>query len=274
MNKILCSTGAITGKVNNYNYRLLEPLSGQLMCDGFELMMDRPWYDDLEALKTFLLKMNLYIPVVHSEKHIGEMISKGSDANIQEAFKMFEMDCDVARSIGANKLVLHLWGGRASDSNFQNNRKAYPLLYDTARKYELELLVENVVCNVENPMKHLCELREKYPHIQFVYDTKMAAFHEQTDLLYEPEYEWLWKENHICHYHVNDYAGGYKDWANLRTLPIGKGKVDFNRFFHFISRIDYKGDFTVEATAFDDEGVIDTDMLNGQFRYIREILDK
>lgn len=274
MNKILCSTGAITGKVNNYNYRLLEPLSGQLMCDGFELMMDRPWYDDLEALKTFLLKMNLYIPVVHSEKHIGEMISKGSDANIQEAFKMFEMDCDVARSIGANKLVLHLWGGRASDSNFQNNSKAYPHLYDTARKYELELLVENVVCNVENPMKHLCELREKFPHIQFVYDTKMAAFHEQTDLLYEPEYEWLWKENHICHYHVNDYAGGYKDWANLRTLPIGKGKVDFNRFFHFISRIDYKGDFTVEATAFDDEGVIDTDMLNGQFRYIRKILDK
>lgn len=272
MNKILCSTGAITGKVNNYDYRLLDPLSKQLMCDGFELMMDRPWYEDIDALKDFLLKMYFYIPVVHSEKDIGELISKGSKANIQEAFRMFEMDCDVAGSIGANKLVLHLWGGRASDSNFQSNVQAYPHLYEIAGKYGLDLLIENVVCNVENPMKHLCELREMFPQIQFVFDTKMAAFHEQIDLLYEPKYECLWKEGHICHYHVNDYAGGYMDWANLRTLPIGKGKVDFNQFFNFINRIDYKGDFTVEATAFDSNGVIDVDMLNEQFKCIREML--
>ena len=100
----------------------------------------------------------------------------------------------------------------------------------------------------------------------------MAAFHEQLELLYEQEYEWLWKDGYICHYHVNDYAGGYMEWSNLRTLSIGTGKVDFNRFFDFIKRICYKGDFTVEATAFDSEGVIDVDMLNEQFKYIREKL--
>lgn len=95
------------------------------MCDGFELMMDRPWYENLEALKSFLLKMNFYIPVVHCEKDIGELISKGSEAELAEAYRMFAMDCDVANSIGAKKLVLHLWGGRASDSNFQSNINAY-----------------------------------------------------------------------------------------------------------------------------------------------------
>ena len=147
--------------------------------------------------------------------------------------------------------------------------KEYEEAKELAEKYELDLLVENVVCNVENPMKHLVELWKKYPEIHFVFDTKMAAFHEQLDLLYEEEYAWLWKEDHIRHYHVNDYGGGYMDWSNLRTLPIGKGKIDFERFFEFIKGINYQGDFTVEATAFDSEGNVDVGMLNEQFRYIR-----
>lgn len=39
------------------------------------------------------------------------------------------------------------------------------------------------------------------------------------------------------HYHINDYAGGYMDWRNLRTLPVGKGKNDFKRFFKFTKKI-------------------------------------
>jgi len=272
MRKILCSTGAITGKPNGYSYKIIEQLAEKLTCDGFELMMDSPWYEELENLKSFLQKLKLYIPVMHCEKCIGELISKGSGEEIADAYRMFEMDCDVARSVGAEKLVLHLWGGRASDANFQRNLNAYRHVNEIAEKYGLDLLVENVVCNVENPMKHLCELWKKYPEIHFVFDTKMAAFHEQLDLLYEAEYEWLWKQDHIRHYHVNDYAGGYMDWCNLRTLPIGKGKIDFERFFEFIKGINYQGDFTVEATAFDSQGNVDVDMLNEQFGYIREIL--
>lgn len=270
MRKILCSTGAITGIPNGYSYKIIETLAKQLSCDGFELMMDSPWYEELEDLKGFLQKQNLYIPVVHCEKCIGELISKGSDAELADAYRMFEMDCDVARSVGAEKLVLHLWGGRASDANFQSNLNAYCYVNEIAQRYGLDLLVENVVCNVENPMKHLYELWKKYPNIHFVFDTKMAAFHEQLDLLYEAEYEWLWKEGHIRHYHVNDYAGGYMDWPNLRTLPIGKGKIDFERFFEFIKGTNYQGDFTVEATAFDSRSNVDVEMLNEQFRYIRE----
>ncbi|MBO5337308.1 MAG: sugar phosphate isomerase/epimerase [Lachnospiraceae bacterium] len=272
MNKILCSTGAITGKTNGYDYKLLEPLSKQLLCDGFELMMDSIWYEDIQALKKYLQEVDLFIPVVHCEKDIGEMISKGGELELSQAYRVFEIDCDVAKTIGANNLVLHLWGGCASDSNFQNNSTAYPYLDAKAKEYGLELLIENVVCNVENPMKHLYELKELYPNIRFVFDTKMAAFHEQLELLYEPEYEWLWKEGYIQHYHINDYAGGYMDWRNLRTLPVGKGKIDFKCFFEFIKKTEYVGNFTAEGNAVGCDGMVDVDMLNEQFMSIREYI--
>jgi len=272
MKKILCSTGALIGIPNGRDYRLLEPLSKQLTCDGFEFMMYSSWYEQIEEIKTFLQGLGLFIPVFHCEKSIGEYISKGSPEEMEEAFRRFAINCDLAKSIGSEKLVLHLWGGLASDSNFQSNLNAYPRLNDMAISFGLDLWIENVVCNVENPMKHLCELREIYPDIKYVFDTKMAAFHEQMDLLYEEDYDWLWKEDHILHYHVNDYGGGYMDWANLRTLPIGKGHVDFEKFFSFVKKTGYQGDFTVEATAFDSTGAVDADMLNEQFQKIRGFL--
>lgn len=267
MSKILCSTGALLEYGGDY--KLLEPLSKQLICDGYEFMMDSPYYKEVEALKRYFQKIKLYIPIVHCEKSIGENISKGGKLELIDAYEKFELNCDIAKSIGAEKMVIHLWDGRTSDANFQNNLIGYFQLNEIARKNELDLLVENVVCNVGNPMKHLCELRENYPDIHFVFDTKMAAFHEQLDLLYESEYKWLWQEGHICHYHVNDYLGGYMDWEHLQSLPIGKGKVDFTRFFAFINKIGYDGFLTVESTAHNDEGVVDVEMLNEQFRYIR-----
>lgn len=271
MSKVLCSTGALLEYGGDY--QLLESLSKKLMFDGYEFMMDSPYYEEVNALKRYFQKIKLYIPVVHCEKNIGENISKGGEAELSDAYEKFEINCDIARSIGAEKIVIHLWDGRTSDSNFQSNLIGYCHLDKTAQKYGLDLLVENVVCNVENPMKHLCELREKYPNIHFVFDTKMAAFHQQLDLLYETEYEWLWREKHICHFHVNDYAGGFMDWENLRSLPIGKGKIDFAKFFDFINRIGYDGFFTVEATACNDDGFVDIEMLNEQFKYIKTYKD-
>ena len=60
------------------------------------------------------------------------------------------------------------------------------------------------------------------------------------------------------------------DWANLRTLLIGRGKIDFERFFTFIREIGYQGDYTLEATVYDSDGVVDVDILNAQFAYVRE----
>lgn len=272
MTEILCSTGALIGRPNGRNYRLLETLSKQLSCDGFEFMMYNTWYDEAEELVNTLQKLCLYIPVVHCEKHIGESISKGTKEDLEEAYLLFEINCNIAKKLQAEKIVMHLWDGITSDRYFENNKNAYGRLHDIANRYHLDLLIENVVCNRENPMKHWSELREVYPDIHFIFDTKMAAFHQQLELLYAEEYDWLWKEGHIRHFHVNDYAGGYMDWKNLRTLPIGRGQVDFERFFSYVREKEYQGTFTVESTAFGEDGRVDIGMLNEQFAYIRSRL--
>ena len=279
MAEILCSTGALIGKPNNRDYHILQKLADQLQCDGYEFMMYSSWYEEWEILADYLAGLNLHMPVVHCDKRIGEAISQGEDIaeTDSEAMGKFRINCELAQRIGANALVLHLWGGMASDRDFDNHLKAYPILRDTANGYGLDLLVENVVCNRENPMKHLCQLAKEYPEIGFVWDTKMAAFHQEEALLYQQEYAWLWQQGHIRHYHVNDYGGGYMDWGSTigrAVLPIGAGHVDFDAFFRFIQRTEYDRSFTVEATAFDSDGLVNVDMLNQCFERIREGLAK
>lgn len=274
MSEILCSTGALIGRPNNRDYRLLAPLAKELRCDGFEFMMYSSWYDVVEELIETLQQMEIRTPVMHCEKHIGQAISRKESGDFKEALRLFSINCNVAKAIKADKMVIHLWDGEVSDSNFQNNLNAYEQLFQISREYGIDLLVENVVCNRENPMKHWCELANRYPDIHFIFDTKMAAFHQQLELLYQEEYSWLWKEGHIRHFHVNDYAGGYMEWSKLRTLPIGAGHIDFEAFFSFIHNIGYDDTFTVEATAFDGEGRVDTDMLNGCFDSIRMYMGK
>lgn len=272
MNQILCSTGALIGLPNKRDYTLLKPLSGQLECDGFEFMMYSSWYDEVDEIIRALTGMKLHIPVVHCEKHIGEKLSTGKADDLEEAVRLFRINCHLAGELGAGRMVLHLWDGIVSDSGFQNNLAAYGRLAGIAGEYGIDLLVENVVCNGEDPMKHWCELAERYPDIHFIFDTKMAAFHDQLDLLYEQNYSWLWKEGRIRHYHVNDYAGGYMEWAKLRTLPIGEGHIDFEKFFSFIKGAGYEGAFTIEATAFGQDGVVDVAMLNRCFLAVRKFL--
>ena len=271
MHQILCSTGALIGRPNGRDYRLLKQFCPQLECDGFEFIMYSTWYDEAEPITAVLTSLGVNIPVMHSEKSIAEHVAKGGEEEDKEAFRLFEINCRMAETIGAKKVVIHLWNGMISDTHFENNLRAYPAFREIAEKHGLTLLVENVVC-LQDPMSHWVELYRHYPEIRFVFDTKMADFHRQLDLLYQPEYDWLWKENHILHYHVNDYGGGYMDWSNLKVLQLDKGHIDFDRFFRFVGKTGYAGDFTFEGTGFDHTGEVNIRNLNDQFARAREYL--
>ena len=142
---------------------------------------------------------------------------------------------------------------------------------ESANRYGLLLTVENVVCSEKSPLTHLCSLVEKYPHISFTYDTKMADFHKEQDLIYTPNYRHL--VGNFAHLHINDRLGEYKDWSNLRVLHLGEGDIDFRRFFDFIKSCGYNGDYTTEATSFDrTTGEIDIAKLNRSLIRIRDYL--
>lgn len=266
MSRILCSTGALISRANNRDYRLLKDIAGQLNCDGFEFMVYSSWYDQVPQLLDFLCSLSLHIPVVHAEKRIGEAIGSGE---FRQAADAFALNCDIAHTLGAEKIVLHLWNGKISDQHFENNLKAYPQLRSIADSCGVQLLIENVVCNQKDPFSRMHELTSAYPDICFVFDTKMAAFHGQLETLYEKESAPLWQRGQIAHYHINDYGGAPMQWEMLRTEPIGAGKIDFDKFFSFVRQTGYDGTFTVEASAVRPDGSIDTELLNRQFAFIR-----
>ena len=264
MNRVLCSTGAIITRKNNRDYNLLREIVPQMKCDGIEFMMYESWYEGhIEALKQTLA--DYFVPVFHMTKQIGEWVSQGS---LEEAVSLFREDCELAAAIGSRLLVLHLWSGRASDQHIERNIAAYPVLRDIAEEYGLCLTVENVLCNTRDPMTHMRALADMYPDIAFTFDTKMAAFHSQEEELYKPENAWLWP--HIAHFHVNDYAGGHMDWPNMSAKPLGKGHVDFDKFFAFVREIGYTGDFTCEATALNEDGSVRYDEMNASLDRIRK----
>ena len=264
MNRIICSTGCLLGRPNGRDFSLLKDLTPRLRCDGLELLMYDTWYDKVGELYSAAKNLDKPVVVFHLEKSIGEQIGH---FKLNDALEKMETNCALAASLGAEKLVLHLWNGIISDKNIDYNIECYKYLEEISQKHSLALTVENVVCSNSSPMAHLCALKEKYPHAKFTFDTKMADFHKELDLIYNPNYRHL--VSNFAHFHVNDRLGEYKDWSNLRVLHIGNGNVDFDRFFAFIKEINYQGDFTTEATSFDQSGRIDVDTLNLSLDKIR-----
>lgn len=292
MNKILCSTGAIIGRINGNDHKLLKDFAEKLDCDGFELMIHFFWYSDLMNIIDDIKSYGFYIPVVHADKALGETLSgvrtvyvdRVQQAQIltpeedAEFYRLgterLKLHLQAAEKVGADKIVLHLWNGPGSDKNIEKNIERFALWKELADKEGIQLLAENVVCNTHDPLSNMVLLNETYPDIGYVYDTKMAEFHDQTMKLFDSEYEWMIKDGRIKHLHINDYSGGYMDWANMKVLPIGEGHVNFESFFKALSRYGYTGDYTVEATAFiwgSEE--VKFDMLNDCFAKLRTLRD-
>lgn len=262
MNRVLCSTGAVTGRANGNDFRMPLRLNDLLPCDGWEFLMTRSFYGrEAEVLRA---SEGMDIPVFHVCKHIGEMVSQGQ---LAEALPFFEANCRLARALGAELLVHHLWGGLASDRQIERNIDSYAPLREIAEKHGLLLTVENVVCNQRDPMTHLRTLAARYPDIAFTFDTKMAAFHGQLEDAYRPENVWLWP--HIAHMHVNDYAGGHMDWTNMGAKLPGEGHIDFRLFFAFADQMNYTGAFTLEASVLTPAGEVRREALAAGLERIR-----
>ena len=267
---------------------MLEKFAPKLDCDGFELLVYDTWYPEVDEMIETLKGFDLNIPVVHCEKalseklagarawfddagyHYEEMSPKEDEASVKAAIEEFELNLKIAKGVGADRMVFHLWNGIVSDKNIERNAERFGILKAAAEKAGILLMVENVICNEYDPLYDMNVVYKFFPDVSFVYDTKMAEFHGQTMKLFDPEWDWMLKEGHIKHLHLNDYGGGIKDWSNLKVLPIGKGHVDFEGFFLQLGRYGYDGDSTVEATAFDKTGTVDLEMLNECFKRIRE----
>ena len=268
-NRILCSTGAFIGRPNGRDPRLMADYAAKLHCDGYEFLMFHQWHEQRGEIARMVREEGLICPVLHVEKQVGELLSRHETGDWDTAFTLFARNCEMAQALHAKKLVLHLWGGLPSDHHIADNFTCVERLLHMAQAHGLLLTVENVVCAAADPLTHLRALHQAFPTLYFTVDTKMAAFHAQMDAMMAPAQRWLWRQDCVRHLHVNDYAGGYKDWERLRTLPIGQGNVDFAAFFAFLQCRHYAHTMTVEATCVRKDGSVDIQALNASLDFLR-----
>lgn len=268
MKRVITSTGGLIGRVNGRDYTLLKSALPAIEADGVEFMLYDSWYGEIGRLTDCLTSIPVRYTGLHAEKSLGVKLTEG---NFGEAERLFDINCRLAKDIKAEHIVIHLWDGVSSDSHIENNISGFARLKRMADEYGIPLSVENVVCNRQDPFTHLRELLLVYPDIQFTYDTKMAHFHRQEETFYGEEGREVW--SHVTHLHVNDHAGEYMDFSSLRTLQLGDGEVDLERFFEHLRSTRYDGDMVCEAVAWDENGVIRPELMNRSMRFIREHID-
>lgn len=248
------SSGAFIGRVNRRDPRSFLSLAPSLLCDGFEFMFYEAWYEHIDSILALFAESGLHFPVLHVEKSIGEIVGAGEDGYEKRALERFEKNCLAAKSLGAQKLVFHLWNGVPSDRHIDRHVELCGAFLSIARAHGLILTVENVVCTEGSPLAHCALLYGKYPDLFLTFDTKMASFHRELDEVFSEKYAHLWQA--ISHLHINDHRGAYLDFSSLKTLHLGEGTVDFDRFFEGLAKVGYRGSFTLECTSMCADGTL------------------
>lgn len=271
---VFCSTGAMVGRSNKYDYRgaakALYSMAADGLIDGAELMMITPYYEILSDVADTYCGIGVAFPVIHCEKDIGEMLSDYSVAKksgdnretlLEEAFRLFRINCKTGEKVGAKRMVLHLWGGAASDSAVEGNAAQLRELIEVAAGYGIKLLIENVPCTTNDPLSNWRIVERYLPDIGYIFDSRFGAFHGDTDEIFAD----VTVVNAIEHIHISDFIGfdGTKERDFSRLRPIlhpGEGKVDFASLASKLDRVGYNGTFTIESPVMSADGIDEAKM--------------
>lgn len=266
----------MVGRVNNYDItgalrQMRELYDCGVICGG-ELMMLTDYYRREGEVVSLVGSSGVPFPVIHCEKEVGSMISTAGatdDADmLSEALRLFGLNCRFGGNIGASSMVLHLWGGRDSDSHFAYNAGIVPELLDIIRPYGIRLLIENIPCTTSDPLTHWREF-EKYD-IGYVFDTRFGAFHSQIGKIFAQTD--LWTQGRISHMHISDYGGAPKDFTKLHPiLHPREGCIDFEMVSRGLNDVKYTGTVTLESPVMVGDG-LDIAKLKNTLVFLNEIL--
>ncbi len=269
--KVYCSTGTVVGRVTNYDYSViyerLPEICAECGIDGVEHVLSAR-YDLLEESVGSVIKSNLPCALIHADKEIGILLSNGGDENAKEAMRRWRINCEAARTLGASRAVLHLWGDKMSDIHFDFNLSFIDEMIGIADFYGVRILIENIPCVASDPMTHW---RQLAPHdCGFVYDVRFGQFQGQNPEILASDFI---KNGKIEHMHIADFGGERRDFAKIRPiLHPNEGKTDFELIRRGLKEARYRGTMTLESPVFGN-GALDMQKLSRTLSWLREYAD-
>lgn len=273
-NEVYCSTGAVVGRVTGYDHSVIKnelpAVCREAGINGIEYLFMPVTYSMTDEVKRIISASGLDCKVIHADKNIGVLLSKGGEENRAEALRLWEINCRETESLGAERIVLHLWGASESDTHFEeNNLSVMPMISETAQKHGIELMIENIPCVTKDPLSRFSEL-EPYG-CNFIYDVRFGQLHRQNYELANSDYV---KNGRISHIHISDTDCEYLEYGRIRPiLHPTEGKIDFSMIFGSLKNADYKGTFTLESPVMSESGV-DMKKLSKTLSWLRNEADK
>lgn len=271
-NEMYCSTGTVIGRVTGFDHtvisRELPRICRETGADGIEHVITPAFYDNVALKLAIISDSGLRCAVIHADKNIGLLLSKGGEENAHEAMRLWRVNCEYTRSLGCQRVVLHLWGGTESDRNFEYNASFMDEILAIADKYSVTTLIENIPCVSLDPLTRWSEL-EKYK-CGFIYDVRFGQLHGQNPDILVSDYM---KTGRISHMHISDFGGGLRQFSAIRPiLHPNEGKVDFPALFRGLKEAGYRGTFTLESPVMS-EGGLDLDKLCRTLSWLRGKID-
>ncbi|MGY0375262.1 sugar phosphate isomerase/epimerase family protein [Clostridium sp. JNZ J1-5] len=272
-NRVFCSTGVITEYPYLADYKIILRDGKKLSADGLELVMYPNWYSEIETVTQKLSESRLKFPIIHADKDIGSLITELSSINYRKGMEILELNCEVAKQLNANLMVLHLWGLPTSDDRFENNIVSFEKCLNIADKYGICLAVETLPCRKSDPITNLKRLIEIYPQTKVVLDLRMISYH---DLLWKTfEIDWLWEKEYITHIHIHDYKGKAYSLDSLKNYLLpGKGEIDFTLLFNELKRVKFEGSLSLESKSLIKDGTVNFIEVNKCLNYLKEAINQ
>lgn len=289
--QLYCSTGTMVERMSGYRWQLVNEHMPELMekipIDGIELMMLPVYYDQMNEMAKSFLADGLKFPVIHCEKEVGTMFSRAEGNDINDALDLFRLNCEMGAMVNSEKMVLHLWGGRESDSHVDDNIALIDTLLSIIEPYNIRLLIENIPCTHSSPLENWRKIYPYFPRVGFVYDTRFGELHLQSPEILSEVFLWekkdfccyrksdsdvCFSDSPVCHVHISDFNGGYKDFSALRPiLHPCEGKIDFPMIARKLDENGYSGSITLESPVMTENG-LDIDKLKNSLTYIRKLM--
>ena len=279
-NKIFISTGSLVERRNAYNYHEVSatvvPLLEKGLVDGAEFMTIKPYYENTKAVIDEFLGAGIPFPVLHMDKDIGTLLSDAavlcdegelseSKEKKAQAIELFKRGCGLAKEVGSDRMVLHLWGGLNSDKAVDHNVEWFDELLEISGGFGLKVIVENVPSADTDPLTNWKKIGKYLDRAGLIFDTRFATCHRQPR---ETLTDDIAKK--IEHIHVSDYRGGLKEFSCLRPVwHPGEGICDYDLIFTLLSELDYKGTFTLEAPGIIDGSEINVPRLEESLLFIK-----
>jgi sugar phosphate isomerase/epimerase len=245
--RILCSTGAVTRHPTRADHRLVEDARG-LPCDAFELSIYPGWVDDAERVADDVAALELPFETAHAEKAVGAQLSEGDTAAVER----LDGSARIASRVGARLLVLHLWELPLGDRQLERNLDLLPACADVAERHGLVLGIETIPCSAGSPLANVARAVQREPRCVAVLDTEFLAVHGELETAPDAGLP-------VGHVHVKDFAGELRHGdPRLRYLLPGEGALELDGFLARLAADGFDGAATLEASAVDPEGGLDT----------------